>query len=299
MFRKIKMIFETAFYNFRLWRKNTRIVATFILVFILCFLLTDKTVDFSVANGTSIQMVEAFIITFGDSNSVLLSSVLLLLLYADMPFITAATPFFLSRANRRIWVLGQMLYIFLSTLLYLLFVLMTTCLLCMKYTNTKNSWSHTVATLAYSGEGKEIALPVTAKILEMSRPYQVMAGIFGLMLIYALVFVFLMLYFNIRRGQLAGVISALAFSVFGALLNPDNIQKLMRLPDELYYKARVWIGWISPLNHATYHMHNFGYDKLPRLWQTGVIFGVLLLGLVLCVVHAMKKYSFDFRGTGR
>ena len=42
----------------------------------------------------------------------------------------------------------------------------------------------------------------------------------------------------------------------------------MKLPDEFYYKARVIVGWISPLNQATYSMHNFGYDNLPSLKET-------------------------------
>lgn len=299
MFRKGKMIVETAFYNFRMWRGNVRVAATFILVFILCFLLTDKVVNFAVSNGTSMQLVEAFVLTFGDSNSILLSSVLLLLLYADMPFITPATPFFLSRGSRKTWILGQMLYIFLSTLIYLLFVLGTTCVLCMKYSYPKNSWSHTAAALAYSGEGKELSLPVTAKMLEMSRPYQVMFHVFGLMLLYVLVMIFIMLVFHIWKGQIAGVAAVLIFSVYGALLNPDNIQKLLNLPDELYYKARVWVGWLSPLNHASYYMHDFGYDNLPALRETRLIFAVLLAGLLLLAMRKMRKYNFEFKGTGK
>ena len=281
MFRKLKLVGWTALYNFRLWKGNTRVIATFILAFILCFLLTDKTVAFAEAHETTMQLVEAFVWTFGDSNSILLSSLLLLLLFADMPFITPATPFFLARGSRKTWVFGQMVYIFMATAVYLLFVLASTCLLCMRMSFTKNTWSRTAAILAYSDEGKRIALPATVKTLEMSRPYGAMLCIFGLLLLYTLVMVFIMLFFNLWKGQMAGIISVLSFSVYGLLLNPENIQKLLRLPDVLYYKARVWVGWLSPLNHATYAMHDFGYDQLPTLGQTGLIFALLLAVLLL------------------
>lgn len=297
MYKKIKMVFVTAFYNFRLWKGNMRVAAAFILAFILCFLLSDKFVGFALEQGTSMQAVEAFIWTFGDSNSILLASLLLLLLFADMPFITTATPFFLVRANRRIWVLGQMLYVALSTTVYLVFILISTCLLCVKYAFPKNTWSMTTAILAYSDKGKEISLPVSAKTLEMSRPYQTMLQIFLLILLYALVMVFVLLVFTVWKGQMAGVVSVLIFSAYGMLLNPDNIQSILKLPDELYYKAKVWVGWLSPLNHATYHMHNFGYDHLPTLWQTVEIFGAILLLLVLLSIRMMKNYSFQFKGT--
>lgn len=297
MGRKIKMVCITAGYNFRQWRGNIRIMATFVLAFILCFLLTDKLVIFAQNQGTTMQILEAFIWTFGDSNSILLSSLLLLLLFGDLPFITAATPFFLIRENRRTWMAGQLLYIVLSSLLYMAFILLSTCVLCMQHSFTKNTWSYTAATLAYSDKGETLAIPAAAKTLEMGRPFQTMGCIFLLMLAYTLVLIFIQMFFTIWKGQAAGVVSALVFSAYGLLLNPKNTQALLKMPDELYYKARVWVGWMSPLNQATYSMHDFGYDNLPTLAQTGGIFGGLLLVLLVLAVRGMKKYCFQFRGT--
>ena len=117
------------------------------------------------------------------------------------------------------------------------------------------------------------------------------------MLCYSVVMVFIMLVFNLTRGGAAGIVSGFAFSVFGLLLKPDTIQTVMQLPDELFYKANVAVGWLSPLNQATYHMHNFGYDLLPRLWQSFAIFGgLMLLGYILALV-AIRRYNFVFTGT--
>ena len=163
--------------------------------------------------------MEPFIWTFGDSNSILLSSLLLLLLFADLPYLSAGTPFYLMRMKRRTWVLGQLLY--------------------------------------------------TA----------------------------VRLFFRLWTGLTAGIVSVFAFTVVGFLLNPENLKNLFHLPAELAYKARVWVGWLSPLNQATYHMHNFGYDLLPRLWQTYLLFSGLLLMLLICNLLAVRHYNFHFRGT--
>ena len=104
-----RQVGAVAQYNFRCWHKNPRIFLTFALAFVLCFLLSDKAVRFAEEYETTMQLVEAFIWTFGDSNSILLSSLLLLLLFADMPFITPGTPFYLMRINRKTWVAGQAL----------------------------------------------------------------------------------------------------------------------------------------------------------------------------------------------
>lgn len=292
-----KQSLSVASYNFRQWHKNLRVVVTFALAFILCFLLSDKAVKFAQEYGTTMQLVEAFVWTFGDSNSILLSSLLLVLLFADMPFISSGTPFYLVRINRKIWITGQALYVVGATFLYLVFILTATSLVCMTQSFVGNMWSETAAILGYSGAGETVALPALVKTLEMSTPYACMGTIFLLMLLYALLLVFIMLVFNLYKGQAAGVISAFVFSVYGFLLNPQTLKNIFQLPDELVYRANVAVGWLSPLNHATYHMHNFGYDLLPRLWQTYVIFGVLIVLCYILSLRAVRKYSFHFTGT--
>ncbi len=293
----MRQALSVAGYNFRQWHRNPRILVTFALAFILCFLLSDKAVRFAVEHNTTMQAFEAFIWTFGDSDSILLSSLLLVLLFADMPFLSSGTPFFLVRTNRRTWITGQMLYTAAATTVYLLFILLSTALICERQSYLANMWSPTAAILGYSGAGQQVALPALVKTLEMSWPYPVTLTIFFLMLGYALTLVFIMLFFNLRYGQTAGVLSVFLFSVYGFLLSPDTIQKLFKLPDQAYYLANVAIGWASPLNHATYHMHNFGYDLLPRMWQSFAIFG-LLIGLGwLASLRAIKNYNFNFTGT--
>lgn len=294
---KIKQVFAVTTYNFRQWHKNPRIIITFCLAFILCFLLSDKAVKFAQEYETTMQIVEAFVWTFGDANSILLSSLLLLLLFADMPFISSGTPFYLMRINRKTWITGQAVYIILATTIYLLFILVATSLVCMTQSFVGDMWSETAAILGYSGAGQAVALPALVKTLEMSTPYACMSTIFLLMLLCTLLMVFVMLIFNLWKGQLAGIVSVFGFSLYGFLLNPQTLKAIFQLPDELMYKANVAVGWLSPLNHATYHMHNFGYDLLPRLWQTYLIFGGLIAVCFYLSLRAARKYNFNFTGT--
>ena len=294
---KLRQIGSVTAYNFRQWRANPRVIITFALAFILCYLLSDKAVKFAREYETTMQIVEAFVWTFGDSNSILLSSLLLVLLFADMPFLSPGTPYYLMRIDRKTWLAGQALYIVLATLIYMVFMLASTSLVCMSQSFIGNMWSETAAILGYSGAGKAVALPALVKTLEMSRPYECMATIFVLMLLYSLLMAFIMLTFNIRKGQLAGVVSVFTFSLFGFLLNPQLFKTIFQLPDELMYKANVAVGWLSPLNQATYHMHNFGYDLLPRLWQTYIIFGVLITLCFFWTLRSVRRYNFNFIGT--
>lgn len=297
MRRKFHQVLAVTGYNFRQWRRNPRVFITFALAFILCFLLSGKVVDFAREQGTTMQLLEPFIWTFGDSTSILLSSLLLIFLFADMPFLSSGTPFYLVRTSRRVWLAGQALYISLTTLIYMGFVLLSTVVVCMKNSFPGNLWSDTAAILGYSGTGERIFVPVTVKTMEMTTPYRCAATIFLLMLLYTLLLVFLMLLFNLWKGQLAGVVGVLGFSLYGFLLSPEIFTTVLHLSREETYKANVLVGWLSPLNQAAYPMHNFGYDLLPRLWQTYAIYAGLILLCFFCARKATQNYSFTFTGT--
>ena len=201
------------------------------------------------------------------------------------------------RIDRNTWLLGQSLYIMAATFIYLVFVLLSTSLICMKQSFIGNMWSETAAILGYSGIGQTVALPALVKTLEMSTPYECTAAIFLLMLLYTLMLASVMLLFRLRSGQLGGMISVLAFSLYGFLLNPQTLQTILSLRDYQRYQANVAVGWLSPLNHATYHMHNFGYDLLPRIWQTCLFFGICILLLFYLSFRAVRKFNFHFTGT--
>ena len=54
---------------------------------------------------TPVQAVEPFLWTFGDGTAVLLSSLLLLLLFSDLPKMTPVTPYQLIRTTKKKWLL--------------------------------------------------------------------------------------------------------------------------------------------------------------------------------------------------
>lgn len=291
----LRKVFLVAAANFRRWRRNPRMILAFCLAFILCFLLSDKVIRFAETHDTLLQMAEPFIWTFGDAVSVLVISLLLLLVFSDMPVLGPEVPLFLIRVNRKIWMLGQILYLVLATLVFMIFILLSTCVLAGSRAYTANLWSHTAAILGYSNIGSELYIPSFVKVMELSFPYECMLHIFGLMLGYAVLMAAFMLYLNLwweNGGTIGGVI----FGGLGLVLNPNLIAEWLGIPMERMREANILFGWISPLNHATYYMHNFGYDNLPKLWVSYVFFGVGSLMLFGLSMLRMKKYAFHFTG---
>ena len=292
----IRQIFLLTAVNFRRWRKSPQIWLAFGLGFVACFLLTNKTVLFAQEHETVMQMFEPFIWTFGDAKSILLISLCLLLLFADMPSLGAEVPLMLIRTTRRRWMAAQILYLALATVIFTAFLLLASCILCAQYGYPANKWSETAAILSYSPIGQKIAVPAFVKVLELTYPYPCTVQIFLLMLGYSMTLSGLMFLGNLLRARL-GMVLGIVFSGFGLFLNPDIISQWFHLSIYQSRRANILFGWLSPLNHATYYMHNFGYDNLPRLRESYLIFAAASAVLFLLAFWRSKKYAFCFTGT--
>ena len=64
----------------------------------------------------------------------------------------------------------------------------------------------------------------------------------------------------------------------------------------MYYRANLIAAWLSPLQHATYIMHNFGYDRLPTIGQTHLIFGGINFILIAVSLAWSQNVTFTFTG---
>ena len=297
----IHQIFLLTKRNFSDWDKNPRIWMTFALGFVLCLMLTNQILEQAQTFQTPVQMFEPLIWTFGDAQSVMLSSLLLLLLFADMPFVNQMTPYWLIRTKRSVWMASQILYVILSTCLYTVFLCLTELLIASPWAYVGNVWSQTAASIGY-GSNNHLTVPVSIKTMEMTTPYKCAICVvflmsdklrsekdiknrFGLKILAVL---------NLQKGRAGGVVGALLINLYGILLTPDIFQKVFHLGGGLSYRANILCGWLSPLNHATFPMHNFGYDNLPSLKETFLIFGSILTILVFLSTRQMKRYNFPF-----
>lgn len=239
-------------------------------------------------------MFEVFIWSFGDANSIMISSLLLILLFSDIPFIYQTTPYCITRINRRTWVLGQVVYLVLAIMIYTIFLMVVTCLLCAPISFVGNVWSETAAMLGYSGIGSKVALPASLKAMEMSSPYVCTLHVFLLMSLYSLMVGTLMMFVSLGKKKGAGFLVVFVVNLYGLLLNLQIFTNLLDLSNTSAYKANVLTGWFSPLNHATYYMHNFGYDYLPRLWMSYLIYSILILINIIGIYRRIRNFEFSF-----
>lgn len=190
------------------------------------------------------------------------------------------------------------IYIVCATAIYTVAILLSTILICGQRCYVGNIWSETAVKLAFTSAGKKLSLAASEKTLELTRPYACMTTIFFLLFAYALVMVLLIFWFRILWNELAGMIAGVVFNGISFIFSPGILQKLLGISERKSYLANVAAGWISPLSHATYHLHNFGYDRLPSLRDSGIYDMVLVIMLILLNLYSIRTYHFVFDGTG-
>lgn len=203
------------------------------------------------------------------------------------------TPYYLVRTKRSIWLTGQIVYVTATTILYNMFLFAVQAIFAAPFAFIGNMWSKTAAMLGYSGASKGV-IPVSVKTMESSLPYECALQVFLLMLCYSLFVVCVMLCLNLLCGNAAGVVGAFMVNLYGFLLNPEIFQKLFHFTGNRAYRANVMCGWLSPLNQATFPMHNFGYDYLPRIEVSIGIFVTLIAVLIVVSEIKIRTYNFSF-----
>ncbi len=290
-FKKIQILVSDHFLQ---WRWNPKVMITFLLALVMCIMLTDKAISFSYRYDTLLQITEVFVWTFSDGPSVLISTFLIFILFADMPFTNGGTAYRVYRTGRTMWVWGNLFYLCISIILYELFLLFMTILLSFSRSFWGNQWSETAAMIGYGGISEQLSLFTSVRAMEHSAPYYVSVIVFLLVFLYMYWISTLLFLFHLWKKGLTGILVVITVNLYGVLLNVKILQKIFHIPDTLSYHANILCGWLSPLNHSLYSMHSFGYDRLPKIWMSIL----LLLGLIIfnCFLlqRVIQKYDFSF-----
>ena len=283
-------------WNLYTLRKNPRFYLALVMGCLLCWMLTDRTLAISRDFHTNLQVFEAFIWCFADGDSILYASLVLMLVLSAFPRLDAAGSYISFRAGRRAWLLGQVLTVLVITLGYCLLLLVCSMLLGAGRVHVHNAWSDTATLLSFSPGGFDPAFAVTRKMVKLTLPYPALIQIFVLLFLFMLLLSSVQLAFTVLKSRQTGTALALLICLTGFILTPERFMQWLNLPLEFTFYANLLSAWLSPLQHATYMMHNFGYDLLPRLSTSMLLLGGVSAALLALSALRMRHYNYVFSG---
>lgn len=285
-----------AAWNLRCVCKNPRFFLCAAMAFLLCFLLSDHVTAAARHYQTDLQLLELFIWCFSDSDSIFFAALALMLLLSPLPDLGPFCAYQLLRVNRGAWLLAQVLTMAMATALYMLVLLFSCVLLGMDVSFGANRWSETAMLLSYMPAGSDIPVTVVRRAIRDTTPYGCALQIFLLLQAYMLLLSMLQLAATLFRSRSAGMLLVLSTNLLGYALTPARFITWLQLDSHAQYVANLLSAWLSPLQHATYAMHSFGYDNLPALWQSHAIMLALSLILGIAAYRLFRTYPCNFHG---
>ena len=284
----IRNAFLCASWNLRMLGKNLRFYLGLLLGLLICFFLTEKTISLAGVFHTDLQFLEPFIWCFADSDSVLFASLALLLPLSQVPRLDTPASYLILRSGRRNWLMGQIVTVFSITTLYTIFLLACTCFMTVGNAFIENRWSDTATVMSFAPQQFDVALTVVRRTVKQTDPYSCAMAQYMLFLSLMSVLV------TLRFGKQTGISAVIGISFYSYMLTPSRFEAWLQLDEQVRHIANLLAAWLSPLQHATYTMHSFGYDSLPTFAQTHILMGCVNFVLILLCIWAVQKMQFSF-----
>ncbi|WP_422659488.1 hypothetical protein ACK8P5_02830 [Paenibacillus sp. EC2-1] len=218
--------------------------------------------------------------------------VLTTLLFSDAPFTDSHTPFLMVRTSRRNWVLGQLLYILITSFLYTAFFVLMSMVVLIPNLKFSLDWGAVLKTLAYDpGSPAKYNIEsysyIKDPVISMFSAMEAMLISFGLFWLVSLFMGVLIFCFNVVLGRLSGLIAAgvftciAYFAVYVGKLSFGNM---------VYY--------ISPLSWTSMFYLDWGNtSSMPTpLYAISCLFGAIVLMSIISVkVYCMKDVDVQER----
>lgn len=219
--RSLKSVWNICRNNFRKWASNYRIICIGVLLVMLVHMFT-KDIRLFVADFNIKITPYIFPFFFTQKYCRLLFLFPLILLYCDAPFIDANQPYIISRSGRKLWCVGQLLYIVISSFVYFFFILLLSVLINIRYITFSMDWGKLIATFYKTSAARDAGIPLwfSATIPEYFSPVQALCFSLLLLSLSGIFLGFLIFCLNtVAHSQAIGIIFASGFLLLDAALN--------------------------------------------------------------------------------
>lgn len=237
---------------------------------------------------TPVNVLEPFAAIVNDRYAMPLLIVGYLILISDFPMLNDSTTFTLFRTGRKSWLISQMIFLVMSGLSYILFVLFSTMLCVAKNAYLLNAWSLIQKNLSIDS-GFSLTLQETypfaridSSVTAQARPYT--AVLHGILLI---------LLFEITVGCLQIIFALYQKKVISVFIN-----MVLCAAGLIMLKIDLKAKWLLPVSNAVFGWH---YDDLYN--QTNfpiefsyIYFAVWIVLLIICLARVVKNCSFHITG---
>lgn len=264
------------------WLLNPRSVIIMVLAVFLYNFVTEPLLSAGEEMGAFITLLEPFIAAGTSSMVMLILPIVFLTLICDFPKTDSNSFFYIIRIGRINWVIGQILFLFLSILTYLLALFLCSVVPVFSQAEWSLGWSD-VATKYVSvfperyGSFEAALLP--ANLYNHMEILPALLHTYALLALYLLELGCVMLLLSLFKHKQWGFVIAGGLIVLGTAL----------------CSIKSSLMWFLPMANAVVWLHYDEYFRKPVRWLGGsyLYFTALILGMMLLAVLLVKRYNYD------
>lgn len=276
---KISKIFLIAVYHIRKWALNPRVYLIALMSALYLHSILSPVVRFCMQSGYGVSPF-LFPYILSHTTSVMIFFFGIVLLFCDAPFVELDQPYLILRSGRTTWLLGQMLYIVIGSLLYIAFFFVATILILSPCLEWGSAWGKVVGTFAQTTVALDhgIVIPFSKTIYHGYSPLGAMLACFLNSLLVSSFLGFLMFLVNLKFSRVSGVLFACLLILWQAAV------------------TKTWTGFthFSPLTWVSLSQIDItGSTLYPSQPYVLVCLSVLLAGLLFLCTRVMKHKDID------
>lgn len=233
--------------------------------------------DLSMELGYKLNVAEPFLFITSKGLNIVIIPLIFIAILSDFPSSENTGYFSMIRNGRMAWYWGEVVFSFITSVLYVMIIFLSTAVYCSNNGFIGDYWSN--YTLKTYKEYPDIFMYGTmfldTSVYTQGTPIKILIQSLILIMLYTFIIIQLMLFFKIVGQKSLGIITAIGLTFVG-------------MPS---YATTSQIRWIFPVTHTAYnwHFNEFFAEPYCHLITSYIYFSILIILLVTVNMFLVKR----------
>ena len=278
MREKANVSLNIAKIEYKRWLRSPKLIIVPVLLIVINNLVTQPLIDAAKETGYKISVFEPFIALTNSGFVLLLIPLCFMVLMADFPQKEAIDDLYHIRTEKRVWMLGQLLFAVVGAVSFVLFLLLSTIIMVAGNAEFKMDFSKGITN--YSSIFPERYGGIVGELVPRNLYNQMTMGETLLLtmislLAYLLIIILILLFFTIIGHKPIGVL----------------INAILIAGGTICCAAKIDLQWCFPMSHTISWIHFSEYLRKMQypIWKSQLyLYGSVTVLFVLCLVFARQ-----------
>lgn len=277
-------LFRVCMQNIRKWNSNNRIKIIFLLAIMCVAIYTDGIGTLSDNMGIKVSpWIYPFLFSYRYMKIVFIIPILFI--FCDAPFIDDNQIYIMLRVKRKVWCVGQILYICVTSVIYSLVLMVSSVIVNINHITFSSNWGEVLGTAGTTNAMSQFNLQyntikISGRIITYYTPAQAMFFSFILMTL-SFIFIGMIIYVVnvITKSSIVGSICAAVFILLTAVV--DGFPYLM---------------WLSPIScNSINNIDVAGQTLYPTIQYVLSVYSIVIAACIIIALITSRRQEIVVR----